>query len=373
MKYIASFDIPEYTEERRSINLAGVNVMDYMVEVFREVEPVEIISPTRSVAKTGMFPARTISIKDNVSLRLPKTKGVKSKFGRIRSLIAVQLWLLKVLLFDTKRGENIIVYHSAALMPIIKLGKKIKGFNLILEVREIYSDIQTHINKKRELEYFKLADKFIFATELLNKKLNYNHRPYIVAPGIYHSSIDQTITKWNDGKIHLVYGGNFRRAKGGAIGAIQLAEYLPINYVIHILGSGDQKSMEDVNNLINNQNKKNGAKVIYEGVLRGKAFTEFLQRCDIGLSTQNSEGEFNNSSFPSKILTYLSAGLEVISSNIPAVSTSPIGKFVHYYENQTPEMIANRIISITNKLNSTEILSHLNSKLTKDFKEFYRL
>jgi len=84
--------------------------------------------------------------------------------------------------------------------------------------------------------------------------------------------------------------------------------------------------------------------VTYEGVLSGDDYIRFLQRCDIGLSTQNPEAEFNDTSFPSKILSYLSNGLRVVTVKIPVVEMSAIGDLCTYYEKQDPKEIADAIL-----------------------------
>lgn len=367
MKYIANYDSPKFKDESRSINLAASNVMEYMSNVLSSIEDVEIISPSRTLAKSGLFKSRTVYLKNGISLKLPFTFGVNTKLGRMISILWTQIWLLWILLFKCKRQELIVVYHSAAIMHIVSIAKRLKDLRVILEIREIYSDINANINKKTEQEYFKIANKYIFATELLNDKINLCNKPYIIAPGIYQSKVNNSSTKWNDGKIHLVYAGNFRRAKGGAVASILIAEYLTSDYVIHILGSGDEKSISEIKNLINIQNSKHRANVIFEGLLVGDEFDAFLQKCDIGLSTQDPSGIFNESSFPSKVLTYLGNGLEVISANISAVSTSPVGGYIHFYSKHEPMSIANTIMGIKESKNTMCVLNDLDNKLHEDF------
>lgn len=366
MKYIANYDTPEFKEEHRSINLAASNVMEYIANVLSTIEKVEIISPSRTLSEKGILKSRKVNISDDISLKLPFTFGVKSKIGRMFSILWIQTWLLWFLLFKCKRHESIVVYHSAAIMHVVKLAKRLKNFHLVLEIREIYSDINDNISKTVERNYFQIADKYIFATQLLNDKINLSDKPYVIAPGIYESKMLKHQNKWNDGKIHLVYAGNFRRAKGGAIASILIAEHLTPEYVIHILGSGDDNSISEIKNLINVQNKKNKGKVAYDGLLYGDEFNAFLHKCDIGLSTQDPSGTFNESSFPSKILTYLGNGLEVVSANIPAVSESPVGKYVYYYSKHEPAVIAETIKGIGTIKNRSDVLNKLNDKLRED-------
>lgn len=366
MKYIASFDLPQYDYEQRSINLAAVNVMEYMAGLYNNMAPLEIISPIRTLARKGFFKSRKLNLMNGISLRIPFSFGVNSTIGRIISILIVQFWLLKVLLFNCKRGETIIVYHSAALMRIIKFANRIKKFNLIFEIREIYSDINCIVDSKTEYEYFDIADKYIFATSQLNKKINHNNKPYVIAPGIYQNLTSEGIDKFDDGKIHLVYAGNFRKAKGGAESSIRIAEFLNDEYVIHILGSGDKASLNEILKLIDAQNSKHGAKIIYEGIKRGVDFNKFLQKCDIGLSTQNPEGTFNESSFPSKVLTYLCCGLEALSAEIPAVTDSPIGSYVHYYQKHDSSAIAKSIMRIKTHKNCVGSMDKLHCALIRD-------
>lgn len=64
------------------------------------------------------------------------------------------------------------------------------------------------------------------------------------------------------------------------------------------------------------------------------------------MSTQNPNAKFNDTSFPSKILSYMANGLRVVSIRIPAIEKSAVGKFMYYYDEQTPENIAKAIKSI---------------------------
>ena len=84
----------------------------------------------------------------------------------------------------------------------------------------------------------------------------------------------------------------------------------------------------------------------YDGLKSGEDYIRFLQSCDIGLSTQNPDAAFNATSFPSKVLSYLSNGLHVVSIRIPAIVTSAVGDLLSYYDEQTPEKIAAAIRSI---------------------------
>jgi hypothetical protein len=91
-----------------------------------------------------------------------------------------------------------------------------------------------------------------------------------------------------------------------------------------------------------------------------------LQKCHIGLSTQNLNATFNDTSFPSKVLTYLSNRLNVVSAKIPVVEQSCVGEWVSYYSKQTPKSIADAIINC--KLYSPGQISRVLGDLDEKFK-----
>lgn len=160
--------------------------------------------------------------------------------------------------------------------------KKIIGFKMILEVEEIYSDVTG--NKKtraKELAFFKLADAYIFPTELLDQCVNTEHKPSAIVYGTYKVEKDRE-HKFHeeDGKIHLVYAGTFDPRKGGVSVATAVGEYLDKNFHIHILGFGSEEEKEILIKQIEEVNSKNGAIVTMDGLLSGDEYIKFLQSCD---------------------------------------------------------------------------------------------
>ena len=84
----------------------------------------------------------------------------------------------------------------------------------------------------------------------------------------------------------------------------------------------------------------------YDGCFSGREYIEFIQHCDIGLCTQDPNAAFNATSFPSKILSYMSNGISVVSAKVPVVVDSPVGDLITYYDVQTPEEIAKAILKV---------------------------
>ncbi|MBE5039336.1 glycosyltransferase [Ructibacterium gallinarum] len=259
----------------------------------------------------------------------------------------MQAVLFVYLILHTETNEKVLVYHSVGYGNAVFWAKKLKKFKMILEVEEIYQNVQNlgFIKNKREYRDFRLADGYIFPTKLLNDLINVEHKPYAVIHGTYHVEPKRNVS-FQDNKIHVVYAGTFDSKKGGAAAAISAAKWLPENYHVHILGFGSEQEIQKIKDLVLETVPQTKAAISYDGLLAGEEYIQFIQKCHIGLSTQNPDASFNDTSFPSKILSYMANGLRVVTVRIPAIETSAIGKDVYYYEEQTPEKIAEAILKI---------------------------
>ena len=368
MKYIAFYDSEDFKSENRYVNAAAREVVEYMFDVFSTIDNIEIISPSRTLNTKGVYKGRRVKLSDKVTLRLPFTFGTRTKIGRYASMLWIQMWLFFVLLFGTQRGERVVFYHSLSIMGTISLLAKIKGIEPILEFREIYSDIDDVSKKVRKIEhsFYKCAYAFIFPSEAIKNSMDIGNTPYVLAPGSYFTH-GYAKDNFGDRKVHAVYGGNLRRDKGGAYLAIDAAQYLPDNYVVHLLSGGySDAEFDAIDKEIKAVNQVSRAKVVFEGSKFGDEYYRFLSKCDIGLATQKN-GDFSNTSFPSKILTYLGCGLKVVSPPIDAVKLSPASGFVYTYEEFDGKSIAEAVVKAYSST-SIDIIEEV-KKLDTELKE----
>lgn len=370
--YIGFYDTYTFENEKRSIAPAGRDKMEYIAKAIEKTGYcVEIISPTWTANKMGKFPRRTIKVSENITLTLCSTFGARNKVMKLLRKYIPLFWLFITLLFRTDKTDKVLVYHSLDLMWPIYLAKRIKKFKLILEVEEIYQDVTQYgkITKKMEYKMFNVADKYLFSNDMLNGIINPNNKPYNIIYGTYHVEKNKRC-KFEGGKIHVVYAGTFDPRKGGSLAA-SAATHLPENYHLHIIGFGSDTEKEDMKTLINKISSNAKCTITYDGLLRGEEYIRFLQNCDIGLSTQIPEAAYNETSFPSKILSYMANGLRVVSIRIKAIEMSEVGQAVFYYEEPTPEAIANAIISIdiNEPYDSRELIRKLDEDFVRDIKK----
>lgn len=369
IKYLGHYNSLCNRNEIRNDCLASTNKMNYIINsLANNGYDVEIISASDSKTHKALK-GKEIQLADNVKLKLFASLGWgPTKIHKLFAFIFTKLNIFFYLLFNIKNNDQVIVYHSLKLIRIVTLLKKIKSFEMILEIEEIYNDVISNGDKERtrEMNFLKLADKYIFPAELLNKTLNPTNKPYILVTGTYE--IEPVYNdKFNDDKIHLLYAGTFDSKKGGITAAIETMQYLPQKYHLNIIGFGSEVEQNKVKKLVSEISAKTKASISLDGLFYGKDYNKFLQKCHIGLSTQNPNADFNETSFPSKILSYMANGLRVVSCKIKVVEQADIGMHVYYYENHTPKDIADAIlkVDINDDYNSRELLS----KCDQDFRK----
>lgn len=373
MKYLAFYDIKENESQNRIHFLPSSNKIKYICECIDKLNmSCQIISLSGTKSKTSVD-KKTIEISENIMLQLPKSFGNKNKVVRILDRYLIRITTLFKLL-KMKRNETLIVYHTPATMPIVYLTKKIKKVNLVLEVEEIYGDVWGKGNlSRKEMRYFNLADKYIFPTELLNEKVNTENKPYTIIHGTYRVEEDKHCS-FNDNKTHIVYAGTLDPRKG-CLDAVKSAEYLDESYEIHILGFGTEKEKKELFEVIDETNKTSKCKVSFGGLLSGDEYIEFIQSCHIGLCTQTPDAAFTNTSFPSKVLSYMTNGLRVVSVRIKAIEKSAVGDLIYYYDDPNPETIANVIkgIDYNDNYDGRKIIKQLDITFTSELNKMLEI
>lgn len=354
IKYLSYYAQADSNYQKRNIVLAASNKIDYICTALNKAGYyVELISASRTKDKKHCYRGFYKEIGEMRSLRMFFTFPWGKKIPKILGFVSMRFFLFLELM-KLKKNEKCIVYHSLGYMKLINFVHRIKKFHLILEVEEIYSDVNDDIKgKEEEIAFLKSADSYIFSTELLNEDINIGKKPYVVIYGTYQVEKDRgykfentRLKEKEEFKIHCVYAGTFDSRKGGVSAAIASAAFLPSNYHIHILGFGSEADTKRMKSLLAESDEKNKCKVTFDGCLSGEEYIRFIQNCDIGLSTQNPDADFNKTSFPSKILSYLGNGLRVVSIRIPAIELSSIGEYMYYYDRWEPEEIANAIMNV---------------------------
>ena len=368
IKYIGFYNLKELQYQRVGSH-AAINKMDYITQALIELGyHVKIISPSWVIDAYNNAPfilSNKILKAEKKEILFAPSIGTSNKLTRAIKIIFTLLWLFFYLVINVKRNEKIIMYHSPWLVFPILLAKKIKGFYLILEVEEIYSDVSSLHSYFDSLEQkiFAKADSFLFSTELLSEKIALE-RPFVTIYGNYSFEEKTDRLQRTDNKIHLLYAGIIDFEKAGAFNAIEIAPFLNDNYQINIIGFGETKKLIERIAVIN---EFSSCKIVFDGLKINNEYSEYCRNCDIGLSTQKMNGAYLDTSFPSKILSYLGMGLPVVSCYISCVAQSKIADLVTYYKEDSPESIAKAVLNVT-QINREDLILRIKS-LDLDFKK----
>lgn len=367
IKYLVHYDFND-ANPKRNYSLAGSTKVDYLLDqMIKAGYYVEIYSMASIISrKFGFHKGYTVK-KDGCSIQYQTEVTGDSIIAKILRNLIRYFTLLYFLLFKIKKDDILLVYHSPTFFRILNFVRRLRDFKLILEAEEIYHDVALYsdsfVNSEEKL--LQNADAYFFSTELLNSRVNIQNKDWLVVYGTYN--IEPIIVdKYKDGKIHVVYAGTFDPNKGGAVAAAAAGEYLSDKYHLHIIGFGSDEQISLIKNTIKQASKDGKATITYDGMLKGKDYTSFIQKCHIGLSTQNPNAAFNATSFPSKILSYMSNGLSVVSIKIDAITKSNIGEHIQFYEEQDPKIIADSIMSCDIENNNREVLAHISEDFQKE-------
>ena len=373
--YIGYYSDLNGVQDRKTAPAADTK-MSYIIESLKNIGyEVEVISFCEENSRNRIIKKYDEYDINEKSHKVHFFKTYTSKYRIIRVIGRWFTWLSqkKYIQKNCLNEEcKIIIYHSLGLLKLLKfLNGKNKKY--ILEMEEIYADvINNNKIRQKEIKLAKMASGYIFPTNLLDKEINTEKKPSVIIHGTYkvEKIINKKIFDEEEKKIHCVYAGTFDPRKGGCTAAVAATEYLPSNYHIHILGFGSNEEVKKIKEFIKETDKKSKAKVTYDGLLEGEEYINFIQNCQIGLSTQNPDALFNATSFPSKILSYMANGLRVVSIRIRAVEKSDIGNYIYYYDEQTPQNIANAIknVNFDDNYDSRKLISKLDEKFLKDIK-----
>ena len=326
--------------------MASVNKVRYICSALNQIGiDVEIVSC--SMTAPTALPAQTERLNDHTSVRYFKTaRAAKSKPMKLWQYLRRNLTLFFYLLFHTSRGETIAVYHSLINMRCVSLVKKLKGFRLLLEAEEIYNDVfeRSASSRRFEMDYLQnCADLYLFPTDVLSRRINTSNKKQAIVYGAYEFDADAPERRIPDGKIRVAYTGSFDPNKGGLKSALEASRFLDERYSLNILGADTPERIAALNQFIEEHSGKDSCEIRYDGVKKGKDYTDWLRGCDIGLSTQNPEASFNETSFPSKVISYLSCNLRVVAYPIRVLTDSELNGALFYYSENKPEAIADAV------------------------------
>ena len=377
IKYVGFYDLPDSLHKRASA-LPATNKMDYICDALQRAGyDVHLISPSWFNDPDAEWTQQTtVELNAHKRLTLCPSVGTTNRWTLYAKIAFSLIWLFCYLIIHVRKGEAILVYNATWLSMSVRRAKFIKGFRLILEVEEINGDVwdMKKFLRQEEQKLISNADSYIVASDILANR--FTHKNKVILYGAYSVSYygdksRQRVVKKNNQTINVVFAGSIENTRCGAYIAVQCAKHLPKEYVIHILGYGSEIDVNrltvqitDVNTYLRRQ------ACIYHGTLIGNQLSDFLHNCDIAINSQK-EGSYMETAFPSKILTYLSHNLRVVSTRINSIQKSKLGSLIDFSTNDSPEAISQSImvINLATEFDSRSRIRQLDEQFVREIRE----
>lgn len=337
-------------ERKLAYSPAGLKKAKYVFDVLSRIDKTRVVSFASGGRKWNGFYRPTCTLdEDNRDIFYCSTFGSSSKYLRMLerwfNIIQMTLYLIRI-----PKHDIAVFYHERYFryaMRFCRLFRRSPKY--VLQVEEVYTLAGNHPQDMidKELASFNDADAYILVNDLLSSVLHLEmSKPSCVSYGPYRVQASSLVPMPTDNKVHVVYAGIIDQIKRGAEMAVKACRFLPSNYCVHIAGFGKYEDIAFLLSLIEDVRKESECEILYEGCLSGSDYDKLMNRCSIGLSTQVSgELKYSETSFPSKVINYLSYGLTVVSTRIQVLEKCKVADLLSFYDSDRPNFVAEAILN----------------------------
>jgi hypothetical protein len=374
IRYIGLYDL-QNSAGKRVCCLAAVHKMNYIASaICRSGYNVEIVSPSwmKNDSEIQFEKLKTLRVDDGITATFCPSWSSKTRLTTNIKISFSLFWLFIYLLKNVKRNEKVLVYHVQWLSLPIRLAKFFKRFKLILEVEEIYYDGWSSSKTLRswEKKLINTADFYLYVSEKLKTKLANQEKFGIVVSGSYINSSGIDTYKKEDlsNCVNLIYAGGIGNLKGAAVNAVKTMYHLDDKFFLNIIGFGSYKDVELLNNEIDKLNNVKGKEVCkYHGTVADEEYPKYLLESDIAINYQN-HGDYITYSFPSKIVSFLSYNLRVVSTPLDNIKSSSLASCINFSDDFSMESFAETVSSVdlSMEYDSKSQIQELDENFVKD-------
>lgn len=364
--YVANYyylDDAHYRDANRAAALQSEYLLQVWTELGYEVELASTSIPDKRTKFWGFEKGFTIVKQEKESYKY--FSYIDSRYRAFR-VMGRCLWQSNIRRY-LKKNKNaiVILYHSYLHCPYYRFLDEI-GCKYIVEVEEIYADV-TQDKKKRieELNALKNASAYIIPNSMMASEITAGKKWVL-----YHGTCKKEPTMermFDNRKIHIVYAGTMDPRKIGDMPSLDASLYLNEDYHIHILAVGYPENVNRIKKRIDDFEQSH-CQITFHAPLDGDEYLQFLQSCDIGLYTQNDDDVDINTSFPSKLMSYLSNGLRIVTAKTEPLERSEIADVLYFAKSNSGRDIADRIKSIdfNDGFDGRKKLGEIHERLKRD-------
>lgn len=367
--------VSDYSGRENTCTPSSITYSKYLIGAFTRLKTKRVIVLSLSGSKDSIcYSRKKVEVESHSEIYF---RSLPSKWGSLAlrlNQIGLYAQLLFYLLCHSKTEDTIVIYHDYGLSFFYKIIRHAIRGKLVYLVGEVFNAVYDRGKKSINTECGRLsnADAYIFANDIMPTFFN-NPYKYCICYGDY-SYCEQTKLN-DDNRIHILYAGKISTGIiNDAFIALDVIQYLPKEYVMHIAGYGEGVDIDILRNKINEiNNKYNTIRVSYEGNLSGKDYELLLSKCQIGLCTRTLRNELSNYCFPSKTLVYLTHDILPICPQIDILVSSKVSSKLAFVKGElTPQSIAYTITQYgctSNKYCNKDLINSLDLCFVKRLDE----
>ena len=203
IKYFCYYDFQDSKKPREGIQAASSKI-DYIIDAINRCGvKVDIISKSPISSKGFNLDFGGVKNMGNNTIRHFFSCGCKDSPMRVLSRWIQNIHFFFWLLFNVKKNEEIIVYHSLGYCGLLSCIVKVKFCTVIGEIEEFYQDVHKYATSVCLLEsrFIQSCNKYIFPAALMDSKFNSQKKKSVVVHGVY-KPVNITEPKFSDGRIH---------------------------------------------------------------------------------------------------------------------------------------------------------------------------
>lgn len=363
--YVGSY--APYNDDRyRGVAMSSISKMDYVSKAIKEAGiPISIFSITFSRnPKLSFYGKRKWKNKNGIEVIDAPMVSANNPLMKALSWLLIQ-WNLFWLLVSLGKEDKVLIYHRMVYRPAVKIWRLFSKRELIFEVEELYSAAWEKDNYEDEIDYLRLANKYIYVNDIMPQKFPFG-KPYVVCYGNYEPIMGGEQIKKND-IVNLIYAGVIGGKDSDVYVSIETIKHLPDNYRLEIAGYGTAKDIKELQLAI-----EGNPRISYHGCLYGKGYDEFLNSGHFGMCTRVLDDDCSDYTFPSKIMVYLNHGLKVVCPQLRCLTVSQVSKHLLFVDSLKPEVIADAIKNCEmTESDPKKYISKIHEKFVLDIKNLF--
>ena len=335
--YYIGFCSPDGAEKEYECAVPTDLKIKYVASKFRSDLKLISLSPKKKIGGGKKYRTEYGTLKTLFSF------GTGNRIAKKLNVLLRKIYLFFLFRFVIRPGDNVILYHSYSYTRFIGKRCAIKKKHIVLEVEEVYgyNAVEDKPYLPDEIRSIKRFDKFILVNDYIAPELGIPEENRVVSYGVVDPDYQKKERQFDRDHVHVLYAGTIDLKKVGASSAVKSAEFLPDRFVLHVAGFGKEEAVRELRALIEENNSHDDrCRIEFHGMLKGEELDSLFDSCDIGISTNVMRPNFANNTFPSKIMTYMTHGLKVVSGYADAFRDAKIARNWSFFHTHDPKEIA---------------------------------